>query len=209
MEQALPKSKGEMQIERLMKDLDPDSERFRVLASARRFKSSWVELGEKLLAVQAGDRYREWGYTSFEEYCAREVHIRRPTVEKLTLAYRFLEREEPHLLARQTELKPLPDFRTVDLLRQAKEEQALPEEAYAALRQAVMDDDLTPPTVRKRLREFNQTPDFATPVVTALAALLRLEKAMAALPSLEYRHTENLKQLHAALEELQNAAAAG
>ncbi|MRR52739.1 MAG: hypothetical protein EG825_17855 [Rhodocyclaceae bacterium] len=206
MDQELPKSKGELQIERLMRELDPDSERFRVLASARRFKSSWVELGEKLLAVQAGDRYREWGYASFEEYCSREVHIRRPTVEKLTLAYRFLEREEPHLLARQIELKPLPDFRAVDLLRQAREERQLPVEAYAALRQAVVEDDLSPPTVRKRLREFSPTPDAAAQVAAALAALLRLQKAMAALPALEHRHTENLEQLHAALEEFQNTA---
>ena len=44
-----PKSKGEMVIERMMEELDPASPRYQVLATAKRFKSSWVELGEKLL----------------------------------------------------------------------------------------------------------------------------------------------------------------
>lgn len=146
------KSRGEELIEKLMQELDPGSERYRVLATAKRFKSTWVELGEQLLQVSRDGLFSQWGYASFEEYCSREIRIRRQTAEKLTLAYRHLEKEEPQLLARDRELKPLPDYRSVDLLRQAREEQ-LPEEQYAELRKAVIEDERSHPTVLKHFRE--------------------------------------------------------
>ncbi len=183
-----PKSKGEMVIERIMQELDPQSERYRILATAKQFKSSWVELGEKLLEVQQKGLFRQWGYDSFEDYCAREVRIKQPTAQKLTLAYRFLEKEEPELLARRTELKPLPDYRSVDLLRQAREELDLPAEDYANLRRAVMEEERSHPTVQKRFREATGTPDGAAdPALAlrhALAAARRLQAALQPLPAI-------------------------
>jgi len=44
-----PKSRAEVAIERIMQALDPASDRYRILATAKVFKSSWVELGEELL----------------------------------------------------------------------------------------------------------------------------------------------------------------
>ena len=146
------KTRGEELIEQLMQELDPASERYRVLATAKRFKSTWVELGEQLLEVSRSGHFSQWGYASFEEYCSREVRIRRQTAEKLTLAYRHLEKEEPQLLARDRELKPLPDYRSVDLLRKAREEQ-LPEDQYAELRKAVIEEERSHPTVLKHYRE--------------------------------------------------------
>jgi hypothetical protein len=181
-----PKSKGEMVIERIMQELDPQSERYRILATARQFKSSWVELGEKLLEVQRNGMFRQWGYDSFEDYCAREIRIKQPTAHKLTLAYRFLEKEEPELLARRTELKPLPDYRSVDLLRQAREELDLPAEDYASLRRAVVEEDRSHPTVQKRFREAAGTPDRAAdPAFFLRHALATARRLQAALQSLE------------------------
>ncbi len=51
-----PKSKGEAVIEQIMDDLDPTSDRYQVLATAKSFKSSWVALGEKLLEVKRSGR---------------------------------------------------------------------------------------------------------------------------------------------------------
>lgn len=173
-----PKSKGEMVIERIMQELDPGSERYQVLAIAKRFKSSWVELGEQLIQVNSRGLFRQWGYDSFEDYCAREVRIRKPTAQKLTQAYHYLEKEEPELLARHTELKPLPDFRSVDLLRQAKEERAFSEEEYADLRRAVVEEDRSHPTVLKRFKEVaekEEAPDPVQLLKSGLAAARRLE----------------------------------
>ena len=193
-----PKTKGEMAIERIMGELDPQSERYRVLATARQFKSSWVELGEKLLEVQQKGLFRHWGYDSFEDYCAREVRIKQPTAQKLTLAYRFLEKEEPELLARRTELKPLPDYRSVDLLRQAREELDLPAEDYAGLRRAVVEEERSHPTVQKRFRQAAGTPEAADPALTlrhALAAAGRLQAALQPLPALPAEFIDAVSRL--------------
>jgi hypothetical protein len=179
------RSKGEIAIERIMQELDPASERYQILATAKVFKSSWVELGEKLLQVQRGTLFKEWGYDSFEDYCSREVRIKKPTAEKLTLAYRFLEKEEPAMLARHTELKPIPDYRSFDLLRQAREEARVTDEDYAALRRAVIDEERSLPTVRKQFRELTADPqDHSQQLKNALAATRRLETALQNLPDL-------------------------
>jgi len=201
-----PKSKGELVIERIMQELDPGSPRYQVLATAKRFKSSWVELGEKLLNIQKAGQFREWGYDSFEDYCTREIRIKKPTAQKLTLAYRYLEKDEPELLARQTELKPLPDFRSVELLRQAREEKAFSDEEYADLRRAVIEEERSHPTVMKRFKEVaaahaEEPPDATIPLKAALAAARRLETALRSLPELAAAQDEALGQLIALLED--------
>jgi len=201
-----PKSKGEMLIERMMQELDPTSPRYQVLATAKRFKSSWVELGEKLLQIQKTGEFHEWGYDSFEDYCSREIRIKKPTAQKLTLAYRYLEKDEPELLARQTELKPLPDFRSVDLLRQAREEKAFSDEEYAELRRAVIEEERSHPTVMKRFKEVaaahaEEPPDATVPLKAALAAARRLETALRSLPEFAVAQGEAIGELIAQLEE--------
>ena len=69
-----------------------------VAAAARRFKSSWYELGRLLAQVRSTDAWQPWGFATFEAYCTTELHIRRATAEKLLRSYGFLrrhEREEP------------------------------------------------------------------------------------------------------------------
>ena len=200
-----PKSKGEQVIERIMQELDPASPRYQVLATARRFKSSWVELGEKLLQIQKQGQFREWGYDSFEDYCSREIRIKKPTAQKLTLAYRYLEKDEPELLVRQTELKPLPDYRSVELLRQAREEKSFSEDEYAELRRAVIEEERSHPTILKRFKEVTASRDEGPDQVhlgkTALAAARRLESALRPLADLPPAFQEELVRLIACLEE--------
>lgn len=147
------KTRGEQAIEQIMETLSPESERYQVLATARTFKSSWVALGERLLRVKRGGLFQEWGYENFEAYCAQEVRIKKPTAQKLTLAYDFLEREEPQLVPRQGEIAPVPDYRSVELLRQAREEKGFSAEDYAGLRRAVLEENRSHPTVQKRFKE--------------------------------------------------------
>ncbi|BCR05900.1 hypothetical protein DESUT3_29690 [Desulfuromonas versatilis] len=177
-----PKSSGEKHIETIMRELDPGSPRYLVLDTARRFKSSWVELGERLLAVSSANLFREWGYDSFEDYCSREIRIKKPTAQKLTLAYRYMEKDEPELLARQSELKPLPDFRNIDLLRQAREEKNFSNEEYAELRKAVVEEERSHPTILKRFKEVaarEEPPaDPSVHLKAGLSAARRLDTAL-------------------------------
>jgi hypothetical protein len=198
-------SSGERHIEKIMQKLEPDSERYQVLDTAKRFKSSWVELGDKLLQVSSTARFREWGYASFEEYCAQEIRIKKGTAEKLTLAYRYLERQEPELLARREELKPLPDYRSVDLLRRAREENSFSDEEYAELRKSVVEDERSHPTVLKRFNEVaaarGEAPtDPVIPLKTGLAAARRLDTALQAMPDVPTVFREQVRSLIEHLE---------
>lgn len=207
MDQDLP-TKGAKHIEQLLQELPPDSERYRVLISAKRFKSSWTELGESLTRVANTGQFHEWGYTSFEDYCAREIRIRRQTADKLLLAFRFLEREEPGILERQEE-RPLPDFRSVDLLRQAREEQSFSPDHYNELRRTILEEDRSHPTAARQFRDMLQEyqPDRRTErrCQGALSAARRLSNALAELdavpPDLDRAVQELVGYLEGRLEE--------
>ncbi len=201
-----PRSSGEKHIENIMKELDPGSDRYQVLDTARRFKSSWVELGQQLLHVNHDRLYQGWGYENFEDYCAKEIRIKKPTAQKLTQAYRFLEKDEPQLLARQTELKPLPDYRSVDLLRQAREEKAFTDEEYAELRNAVVEEERSHPTVLKRFKEVasSKEPPQDNPlpqIKSGLSAARRLQTTLFDLPGIPEDYPEQLERIISYLED--------
>lgn len=59
----IKQSKGEKYIEQLLQELQPDSDRYRVLATAKQFKASWAELGERLINVNQRSLFRDWGMT--------------------------------------------------------------------------------------------------------------------------------------------------
>jgi hypothetical protein len=200
-------SGAERHIEDIMRELDPSSERYRVLDVARRFKSSWVELGQELLRVNRDNLYRQWGYENFQEYCSREIRIKQPTAQKLTRAYHYLSREEPELLSRKAELKPLPDYRTIDLLREAREEQGFSGEQYAALRKAALEEERSHPVVRKQFKEMaaaNRSDPLAEQTErckAALAAARRLDNCLQPLQDLAGAFVGELSGLIARLQE--------
>ena len=200
------KTKGSQHIEQLMQQLSPESERYQVLATAKQFKSSWVELGEWLAKVSSSKRFSEWGFTSFEDYCTREVRIRRQTAEKLLLAFRFLERKEPGLLQR-SEGRPLPDYRSVDLLRQADEEQHFSMAEYGELRQAVIEEERSHPAVVKQFRDLTHSHQPEQRTVhqhrNALMAARRLSTSLQEVPDVPHELSQAVEQLIGFLQERQ------
>jgi hypothetical protein len=199
-----PKSKSEHHIESIMNQLQPGSDRYEVLDKAKRFKSSWVELGEKLLQVSSRGHFREWGYQSFEEYCVQEIRIKRGTAEKLTMAYRFMEKEEPQLLNAREELKPLPDYRSIDLLRKAKEEKEFSEEEYGDLRKAVVEEERSHPTVMKKYKEvaaLREEVNPLAPLKASVSAARRLESTLRNLPDTPALYLEQVGEMIVHLEE--------
>lgn len=198
-----PKSNSEKHIEAIMQHLEPGTDRYEVLDKAKRFKSSWVELGEKLLDVSKRGRFREWGYGTFEEYCVQEIRIKRGTAEKLTMAYRFMEKEEPQLLQQREELRPLPDYRSIDLLRQAKEEKGFSEEEYGDLRKRVVEDEKSHPTVLKKFKEVSALREEPNPLVPLKAAVSAARRLESALRACETAPAAFLQQVGGMLEHLE------
>jgi hypothetical protein len=144
--------------------LDPESLRYRVLVSLRRFRSSWVELGRLLTEVAYGGDYKEWGYDDFEVYCARELGLKRPTVKKLMVSYNYMRSHEPDRLARTADADAddegaaVPDYQTVELLHRARQREALPEEEMDALHRAAFEEEAEETDLRKRIRERLRAP---------------------------------------------------
>ncbi|OHB33268.1 MAG: hypothetical protein A2X84_11170 [Desulfuromonadaceae bacterium GWC2_58_13] len=208
-----PKTKGELVIEKIMEELDPTSERYQILAVASTFKSSWVALGERLLNVKRNGLFQQWGYENFEDYCSREVRIKKPTAQKLTLAYGFIEKEEPQLMTRHTELKPLPDYRSVELLRQAKDEKDFSAEEYADLRRAVVEENRSHPTILKRFKDVASNKEGAAPsplehIKAGLSTARRLAHILPQIDAVPERCLHELESLMAWLQEnLENLAA--
>ncbi len=204
------KTRGSQHIEQLMQQLSPESERYQVLATAKQFKSSWVELGEWLARISNKQQFSEWGFASFEDYCTKEIRIRRQTAEKLLLAFRFLERKEPGLLERK-EGRPLPDYRSVDLLRQADEEQHFSMAEYGELRQAVIEDERSHPAIAKQFRDIshNHQPEqrVAHQYRNALMAARRLATSLQEVPDVPGELSQAVEQLIGLLMERQDTEA--
>lgn len=154
----LPKTKAISHIEEKMEKTDQESLRYQTLKSARRFKTSWIELGQYLQTVWRDKHYKSWGYTSFESYCSKEIAIKHSTALKLLRSYYFLEREEPSFLkARLSETEKvvkLPSCDSVDILRLAKDKKGLNEKDYKTLRYKVLDEGEDPKEVRSELKSI-------------------------------------------------------
>lgn len=146
-----------------IEELPEGSMRRRVLEGARRFKSSWVELGRLLTQVKRESLWREWGFPSFEAYCGKELFLRRQTAEKLTLSYGFLERHEPEM-ARPREPRPAPAFEVIEVLSRAEAAGRLPDAGYREIREQVLEGPATPAAVSRKLAErFGPVPRPAPP----------------------------------------------
>jgi hypothetical protein len=132
-----------------------DEERVDVLQRARRFKASWIELGEALSRVMSSERFKEWGYASFEDYCSKELHIRRETAFKLTGSYTFLKSRAPDVLRRDGMRAPIPPMESVSFWRRAEEESEAeaPAEALKELRRAVVDEGAPAASLKRRYKE--------------------------------------------------------
>lgn len=141
-------------IEERLSGLQEGSLRYEALQAAKRFKVSWIELGRVLWTVSREKKFREWGYLTFEAYCAKEVGVRASTAKKLLHSYFFLEKEEPTVLKRLESDLPsrLPPVEAVNLLRLLKRRKELPEENYRSVREKLLEEGRELPEVRREVR---------------------------------------------------------
>jgi len=116
-------------------------------------------------------------------------------------------------MARHTELKPLPDYRSVELLRQAREEKDFSAEEYADLRRAVVEENRSHPTILKRFNDVASIKEGAAPsplehIKSGLSAAHRLANILAQVETVPDRHRDDLESLTTWLQKsLENLAA--
>lgn len=149
------KTKSLEGIEQKMESLDQNSLRYRVLQSAKNFKTSWIELGQALYSVWKDKHYKGWGYGKFEIYTAREIGIKKNTAMKLLRSYYFLEKEEPNYLSSDysasVDAASVPTYETIDVLRLAKNKKDLDQDDYTELKREALEKGKDAREVRKDL----------------------------------------------------------
>ncbi len=173
----MPTSKSIRQLEERMANLQPGTIRYETLEAAKRFKSSWIELGRTLWTVWSQKKFREWEYLTFEAYCTKEIGIKAATAKKLLHSYYFLEKEEPTALKRILEDSPtrLPSLDAVNALRLLSRRQGLPPQNYQQVRTQVLEKAHEGPQVRQTIREILEAvhPDPAAARAARRTASLR------------------------------------
>jgi hypothetical protein len=96
-----------------------DAGRIELVKSAQRFRRSWVELAKGLCDLRRTRRYEAWGYSDFYDYCAKELTLRRPTVDKLTISFSTLKKHAPDILERDGVAQPIPNYQAIDYFGKA------------------------------------------------------------------------------------------
>lgn len=141
------------QVRSSSKDALPGSLRHTVLLTAKRFKSSWVELGKLLVQVRDQALFEEWGYPSFESYCLAELKIRKQTAYKLTRSFGFLDRHEQEAVRQPDITEVAPPFEVVEVLAQAEERGQLSAQEYKSIRDSIWNQERPPSEMRRELTE--------------------------------------------------------
>ncbi len=184
-----------------------DPERAEVLARARRFKASWLELAESLSAVRHDGRWKTWGHSSFDDYARKELHLTQQTTDKLTGSYLFLQKRAPEVLSRDGVGAPIPSYQAVDFLRRAEEQEGAPVEAVSEIRRRVIEEAAPLGAVSRQYREvvFPLDDDARKEKDQGAlrAAARRLREILGETKAVPRRlATETLTALDALLEEL-------
>ena len=137
-------------------DVDADEVRKQVAKATRDFKNSWRNLAQVLHVVWKEKLYRNWGYERFDQFTAKEVHVRKHTAMKLIRSYAFLEKEEPLYLegdrAEDGSNKGTPNFDVVNALQRARK--ALGDDDYQKVKSDLLDKGKELGEVKKDLTQM-------------------------------------------------------
>jgi hypothetical protein len=124
-----------------------------VVVAAKRFKAGWAELGRLLVQVRDEALFEKWGYPTFDAYCAKEIHVRKATAEKLTRTFSFLARHEPKTAETPDLAARAPAFEVVEVLADAEERGQLSPREYQAVRESIWGGNRPTAELRRELQE--------------------------------------------------------
>jgi len=151
----------EAELERKALTVPPGSIRQAVLLAAKRFKSSWVELGKLLGKVRNEGTFQDWGYQTFDAYCLAELRIRKQTADKLTKGYAVMNKYEPERLEAPDIAESAPAFEVVEVLAQAEERGQLSAQEYKSIRDSIWNQEKPTSELRRELTERFPAPGEA------------------------------------------------
>lgn len=130
-----------------------------VALAAKRYKSSWVDLGKLLVQVRDQALYEEWGFPNFETYCLNELRIRKQTAMKLTRNFSFLDKHEPERMQGTDIVERAPAFEVVEVLAQAEERGQLSAQEYKSIRDSIWNQERPVSELRREVVEKFPPPE--------------------------------------------------
>jgi len=155
-------TKTDRAMEDRMLAVSADPERADTLAKARAFKRTWLELAEALNRANDKRLWEKWGFSDFDAYCRKELHLRASTVAKLLGSYRFLESSAPRVIerARADHFEaPIPSLPAVEFVKRATEKGTADEETLRSIHRVAFDEGAEAPVLTRKFGElaFPQT----------------------------------------------------
>ncbi len=152
-------TKTDRQMEDRMLSVANDPERAETLAKARAFKRTWLELAQALERASAQKLWEKWGYTDFDAYCRKELHLRGSTVQKLLGSYRFLETSAPRVIERARVSgdadgdafdMPIPSLPTVEFVQRATEHGSADAETLRTIHRVAFEEGIEAPALARK-----------------------------------------------------------
>lgn len=146
-------TKTDRQMEDQMLAVSSDPERADTLQKARAFKRTWLELAEALSRANEKRLWEKWGFSDFDHYCRKELHLRSSTVAKLLGSYRFLETSAPRVIerARTDHFEaPIPSLPAVEFVQRATEKGAADEETLRTIQRVAFEEGADVPVLNKQ-----------------------------------------------------------
>ncbi len=146
-------TKTERQMEDAMLAVASDPLRADTLGKARAFKRTWLELAEALTRVQSQAAFENWGYSDFDSYCRKELHLRASTVAKLLGSYRFLETSAPRVIERARTDRyeaPIPSLPVVEFVQRATETGAADPETLRSIHRVAFEEGAEAPDLNRQ-----------------------------------------------------------
>lgn len=205
-------SQAEKDLQRRAESVTPGTLRHTVLVAAKRFKSTWAELGKLLTQVRDEGLFEQWGYASYEAYCAKELHIKKQTALKLTRSFSFLAKHEPEEeVQREDFVQRAPAFEVVEVLADAEERGQLSADEYRALRDSIWNPEKPVTALKREMADRFPRPPPEPPaedvVLRRLAGLARkLARELEASQKVPRAVAERAAALADDVEELASAS---
>src|SRR5690606_28803502 len=127
--------------------------------SARRFKASWLDLARHLVRVKGEGLWQEWGFATFEAYCARELRIKKTTAQKLVMSYGFLEKRAPQILRDEEQARRAPAVEVIEVLSRAEERGQLDDETWREVREKLWEAPVSQAEIKRELAKRFPEPE--------------------------------------------------
>jgi hypothetical protein len=150
-------TKTDQMMEDRMLAVSSDPVRADTLQKARAFKRTWLELAEALSKVSEKKMWERWGFSDFDAYCRKELHLRGSTVAKLLGSYRFLETSAPKVIERaRTDHyeAPIPSIATVEFVEKATAAGHADAETMRTMYRSAFEEGLEKPMLAKKYGEI-------------------------------------------------------